>query len=232
MPHVHVHLHDDFEETKHPRGRGGKFARKGAAAAKGGAKRLTQIAISAAGNFSHEDFKILQQNLHAPNSAPRKSLGQKVLSIAKTLPSLLKGHLKEEKEKAVHAAGALRAMATGKRPSPEQFKGLRQFGVSILMSAGSMASHGDPTGTVGHLVAALGQELVHHSILEHTAKFGAGATRFAYAKIKGTKQRGRDAESIDDMKLLQDFITTLAKVAAEKEIPQKRVEELMKKKKQ
>jgi hypothetical protein len=114
MPHVHVHLHDDFEETKHPRGRGGKFARKGAAAAKGGAKRLTQIAISAAGNFSHEDFKILQQNLHAPNSAPRKSLGQKVLSIAKTLPSLLKGHLKEEKEKAVHAAGALRAMATGK----------------------------------------------------------------------------------------------------------------------
>lgn len=23
--HIHIHLHDDFEESKHPRGEGGKF---------------------------------------------------------------------------------------------------------------------------------------------------------------------------------------------------------------
>lgn len=52
MPHYHVHLHDDFEESKHPRGKGGKFA-KGAQHVATAAKRGAQATGRAAGTAAH-----------------------------------------------------------------------------------------------------------------------------------------------------------------------------------
>ena len=141
------------------------------------------------------------------------------------------GHLREEKHKAIGAAGALKALSTGQRPSPEQMRHLRSVGLRVLMSAGSMAISGDVTGTVPHLAMKLGEEIVNHVIGEHTLQTGASMARLALRRrpIPATVpvyDNGLDL-SDEDYALLQAFVEKLAKAAVELDIPDERVQELL-----
>jgi hypothetical protein len=85
-------------------------------------------------------------------------------------------------------------------------KGLRNFGVRVLMSGASMVAFGEPTGAVGQVVAEFAQEIVQHVILEHSAKLATGIGRMVI---------GRDAGDLgpDELKLLRGFIEALAEAA-------------------
>jgi hypothetical protein len=170
--------------------RPGSFVEKGAAAAK-----------RRAGEFSREDYETLKAG-----SEERKGLGSKIAGAGKNLPQALRTHLKEEKHNAVHAAGALKAVLTpGKKPSPEQMKGLRNFGLRLLLSSASMAATGEPTGAIGTLAVEFGRELVQHVALEHLAKLASGAGRMIIGK-----DQDDDELSPEDYELLQGFIEALA----------------------
>jgi DNA topoisomerase-1 len=204
---------DKFIETEHPRGeggtsKGGQFVKKGEGGGAASKRMLGKIAgkgVSALGKFSREDYQVLTEGLK-PNSEARQSWSAKVAAVGKTLPALLRGHLKEERDNAIHAAGALKALSTGEKPSVEQWRGLRNFGVRILLSSASMAVTGDPTGAVGHVAAELTQEIVTHVIGEHVVKLGAGFGRMMIG-------RDRDDFELEDYELLQAFIDDLAKAA-------------------
>lgn len=238
--HVHLHFRDkEFEEQSHPRGKAGKFVAKGTGVAKKGVQAVKKVAGKAAvetkrrlANLTQEDYEVLEKNLHHPKSTPRKKTAAVVLGFAKSVPQLVRNHLKEEKHKAIFAAKALKSMSTGKRPTPEELKGLRQFGVTVLLSAGSMAAHGDATGTVAHIISAFAQELAHHSVIEHSAKLGLGATRFARMKTRLRRQQKSgtgDAAALtdEDYGLLGDYLKTLASVVENKRISDDRSAELL-----
>jgi hypothetical protein len=143
-----------------------------------------------------------------PGGEARKSWASKVVSMAKALPQ----HIwHEEKTHAIHAAGGLKAMATGSRPTPEQMKGLRSFGLRVAMSGGSMLLTGDPTGTVAHAAVMLAQEIVQHVIIEHGAKLGIGMAR---AAVGGGDAAPDDDLTPDDIARLQAFLDDLAEAIA------------------
>lgn len=245
--HVHIHVrtrdYSPFEESKHPRGKGGKFAPKGTSRVKAAVETATKRTALAAKNFSQEDYHILKNNLHAPGSDPRKKTANAIRGLAKSVPQLVKSHLKEEKHKVVGAAAALRSMAKGQRPTPDELKGLRQFSISVVLTGLSFASHGVPAGTVAHLIGALAQEFAAHAALEHGAKAGAGAGRAALSiartgrptKVKSrryneiTRGGGGDAVvdelSRQDHQLLSEYLETLADVVEKKSIPLDRVKQ-------
>jgi hypothetical protein len=174
-------------------------------------------------NLTKKDYEIFKQ--HLPNA--QKTLGQNLAGLARAGGALLKAHGKEELHKAKHAAGALGALTRGHRPTPEQTKSLAEFGVSLLMSAASMVTHGDPTGAIPHLVVALGQELVNDAITTHAAKLGVSMGRYAYHVTTGGGDAELDEPNPEDVKLLRDFAATLAQVVATKKIPEARLAELL-----
>jgi hypothetical protein len=251
--HFHVHIAYDatydapeWKESEHPRGKGGKFGHGGGGGGGGGGAapkapikssawtgrtsapgRGVKVAVGKATRafkgLTKEDYEAFKQ--HLPNA--QKTLGQNLAGIARGLSQVLKTHGKEQLEQAKHATGALKTLAMGRRPTPEQSKGLLQFGVSLLMSAGSMALSGDPTGTVGHAAVILGQEFVKGAIHEHAAKLAAGAARYAYHAATGGGDAAAGELSPADVKLLQDFANTLAKVVATMKIPEARLAELL-----
>jgi hypothetical protein len=205
----------DFEESKIKRDPGGKFSATGGG---GGAKSeggLASRAVAATRRglrrFSRQDYDAIKSALPKGGEA-RKSWASHVAGIGKALPQLLKTHLKEEKENAIDAGGALKAMAQGNRPSPKQFKGLTRFGTRLLLSAASMALTGDPTGTVGHAAVALTQEIGQHVALEHFAKLGLGTARVFAGGGDATPNGPNGAEtevSPEDIELLQKYIEEL-----------------------
>jgi len=220
---LEAHAHDalgldDFVESKHPRDRGGRFAR--VAGAVGG--KLS----GAVRGFTHHDTHILRNSLHRANSQPRRHLGYQVAAIGKSLPKLMASHLREEKEHAVHAAGALRAMVNRVPMTPEQKKGLQSFGVRLLMTAGSMAAFGEPTGTVAHLAESIAHEITQHVIGEHAIQLGAAAARVGGGSILNRITRRGQTDAMPelgdlseaDYALLQEFIAHLAKAAQERDI--------------
>lgn len=220
MPrHIHVHLHDDFEEALHPRGHGGKFAAKAGGVAQRGMTQIGHLAQRGGEALAHEDYHVLREQF-AKMSDERKSLSEKIKTIAGTLPALLKTHLREERDHAIHAGHALRALSHGQKPSSEEMKGLRHIGMAVMLSAASMMTHGDPTGSLGHVLAALSGEIVDHTILEHGAKLGAGVGMAAYHHLPWKRMWAHDADN--DEALLRAFIEQLAKaVAAYKGKPSK-----------
>jgi hypothetical protein len=224
--HQDIDWSDAWIESEHPRGQPknkGEFAKtKGGGGVGAGAYGLARKAggaVKEAGhNFTKHDHKILMEALHEPGSAPRKRIAHHVRAVGKALPHLLKSHLKEEKHHAVGAAKALKSLATGKRPEPEHWRGLRAFGTRILMVAGSMALTGDPTGTVGHLAGAIAHEVVQHVVGEHAIQLGASGARAAVSKWMGgggtgTADQDSDALSAEDYELLAEFIDQLADAA-------------------
>lgn len=244
--HVHVRTGDAFEESKHPRGqpgnkgefakgRGGGKLSRAKAAVETAAKR-TELAAK---NFSKEDYTILKNNLLSPHSEPRKKAAHVIRGFAKSVPQLVKSHLREEKHKVLGAAGALRSMAKGQKPTPAELKGLRQFSVSVVISSVSFVAHGDPTGTIGHLLGALAQEFAGHAMMEHGAKTAVGVGRAAVSAVRGGKKSpapGRrykelvhdaDGLSDEDYGLLSDYLNTLADKVESAKIPTKTVEHLL-----
>jgi hypothetical protein len=230
------------------------------------------------GEFSKEDYEILRHHL-APHSATRHKYASRILKIATLLPRLLQMHLKEEYHKFKNAGGALKAMATGKRPTAKQWKGLRQAATTVLLTSAVFMLTGDPTGghvaqaathaatqvgghgaaqvaahgaaqvaghaaehTAGaaaaHLAAEFGHELATHTVYEHASKFGIGMLRLALSAAVGagvTHLNRRHEEDTNDalpddsntpidaneMKLLQDYLQTLANVVIKHPIPDK-----------
>ena len=214
---------DAFEEAAHPRGQpgnAGEFAKGGAstgggarAAAGRGARAAVRKGVGAVKRFAEEDYHILHKQLASPGSGPRKRMGEHIASVARSLPKLLVGHLREEKRNAVHTVGALRALGTGNKPSPEQMRGLRAFGTRVLLTSASVAM-GDPTGSVGHLAGALGHEVVQHVLIEHALKAFAGMGLLAIRGKKGTEAMdAADEIGAADMALLQRFVEFLAAAA-------------------
>lgn len=146
--------------------------------------------------YASQDYEVLEQHMKSPDSEVRKTLTQHMKSAARAVPDLVKAHIREEKHNAVHASKALKALATGKRPSSEELKGLRSFGIRILMSTASTAL-GEPTGVLFHLVQSVANEAVQHVIAEHGLKLGAGITRMAYRARQASKTR-TDADADDE----------------------------------
>jgi len=245
-----------FKEDDHKRDDSGKFTSGGGGGGKSDFDVITRpdparpsLSSRAAGttarvlkNYTKEDYHVLKEHL-SPDSEARRSLGRKVLDYSKTLPSLLKTHGKEELHKAKHAAGALKALSTGNKPSTEQMKGLAALTFSVMMSAATMLTHGDPTGAAGHAAAhaasaaiahlaqEFGAELAVHTAMEHGAKATAGAARYGLAKAgfgggddaafdPDGPANGDDVELDDDeIKLLQAFLEQLAETVVSYEIP-------------
>lgn len=190
---------DDYEESKHPRDRSGKWTSGGggggaapeeqsAAAARAGlmgrAKQAVKAgaghAVKAAKQYGEEDAHILANGLHKAGSEPRRHWAQRVRQIAlKNVPHYLMSQLKEEGANAAHGVSALGKLSMGRRDwvTPEEWHGLKSLGIKVAMTAASMALFGEPTGTVMHMGHAFGHELVHHAALEHLAKAGIGAAR-------------------------------------------------------
>lgn len=162
----------------------------------------------ALGKFSEEDYEALKEHFK-PRSKTRESHARYIMRVASVLPHLLKIHFREEWHKFKHAVGALKALSTGHRPTPDQWKGLRQTAITIAMAGAVFMLTGEPTGATAHavehvaehavehvaehsgaaaaqhLIAEFGHELVTHTMYEHAAKFGAGAARMAAAALFG-----------------------------------------------
>jgi hypothetical protein len=189
--------------------------RREAKAGKEEGKGVVGRGVRAVKAFGAEEAHAIHAQLSKIDPEHRAKLAHNIRAVAKSVPSLLKGKWKEEVQHAKHAAHGLRALATGNRPSPEQIKGLRNFAVRILMTAGSVAV-GDPTGSVGHLAAAFGQEAVQHVVVEHALKTMVGggmvAARKAFGPSRDAEPNGADEElSDEDLKLLQQFAEAIAK---------------------
>ncbi len=219
---------DAWNEGQHPRGRPENAGQFTSGAGGGGSPEhartrfpgvhtqtpetkhgaVASAALRGGHALTHEDYEAFRGKLEGAKGE-RHTVAQKLLVIAKSLPSALKTHLVEEKQKAVHAVGALKSLAHGKKPTPEEMKGLRKFGTTVLLSAASMALMGEPTGAIPHLLASLGGEIAQHTALEHVAKLGAGAARFAMG--------GDAAEDLtpEDYALLSGYIEALAKAVEE-----------------
>jgi phage-related protein (TIGR01555 family) len=188
----------------------------------------------AAGEFSKEDYEVLHEHL-LPNSPARQGYGRRILNIASTLPALLVNHFKEEYYKFKNAGGALKSLATGHRPSPEQWKGLRQAGLTVALAGAMFMLTGEPTGAaahaaehaaeaavgpaIQHLATEFGGELVNHTIMEHVAKLAAGTARFVFTAATGASSGHEHAKDAmpngvgfdpDEIQLLQQFIAELA----------------------
>jgi hypothetical protein len=210
----------EWEESKHRREAHGRFTSGGGGSGTPGVHQhvpgvagIAAQAVAAArqhlGEFARPEAHVIHQALQ-PGGAARKSWASKVASMAKNLPQ----HIwHEEKTHAVHAAGGLKAMATGNRPTPEQMKGLRSFGLRMAMSGGSMLLTGDPTGTVAHAAVMLAQEIVQHVIIEHGAKLGIGMAR---AAVGGGDAAPDDTDDLtpEDIARLQAFLEDLAEAIA------------------
>lgn len=223
---IHIHVHDHrsidiggfvggFLESQHPRSHG-KFAKKGTGSVGGAAKSALKSTAKATaheiGHTGKADVEALQKHF-APNSPARKSLGNSVRRVASSLPALMKTHFKEEKEKFVDAGHALKHIFTGNKPTSHEVAALTKVAFTVLMSVGGALSHGDPTGSVGHLIAAIAQDVAQHTALEHAGEAGIGLGRFAHHRIRQrTAHAGASTgDAPDEMKLLQDFLERLAK---------------------
>ncbi len=168
----------------------------------------------ALGKFSEEDYEALKEHFK-PRSKTRETHAKYILRVASVLPHLLKLHFKEEWHKFKHAVGALKALSTGNRPTPDQWRGLRQTAITIALTGAVFMLSGHPTGGAAaahavehvaehaaehvvehavehggaaaaqHLIEEFGHELAIHTMAEHAAKFGAGAARMAAAALFG-----------------------------------------------
>jgi hypothetical protein len=209
-----------FEEGKHKRDEGGKFSSTGGGGG-GGAGATTERSAATQtarpgrmrrmlGNIGKEDYETIKKEL-PKGSDTRKTWAAHVAGIGRSLPQLLKSHLKDEKDNAIAAAGALKSIATGNKPTSAQLKGLGKLGTRLLLSAGSFAL-GDPTGTVGHAMMALAQEVGQHVAFEHAGTALVGAGRAAMMG-GGDQQPGEQPDDLspEDLALLQKYIEKLAK---------------------
>ena len=136
------------------------------------------------GALGAEDYEIVHEHFKAAKSKPkeRAKIGGYLRQMAKAGKNLAKAHLKEEAHHAKHAVGALRALATGTKPTKQQAMGLFSYGARALMITGSMAL-GDPTGHSGALAATFAEDAVHHVLLEHAVKLFVGG---GYGLVKGS----------------------------------------------
>jgi hypothetical protein len=145
------------------------------------------------GALGAEDYEIVHEHFKAAKSKPkeRAKIGGYLRQMAKAGKNLAKAHLKEEAHHAKHAVGALRALATGNKPTKQQAMGLFSYGARALMITGSMAL-GDPTGHSGALAATFAEDAVHHVLLEHAVKLFVGG---GFGMIKGAVAKPeRDAD--------------------------------------
>ena len=155
------------------------------------------------GMLGAEDYEIVHEHFKAAKSKPkeRAKIGGYLRQMAKAGKNLAKAHLKEEAHHAKHAVGALRAMATGNKPTKQQAMGLFSYGARALMITGSMAL-GDPTGHSGALAATFAEDAVHHVLLEHAVKLfvggGFGMIKGAVAKPERDADPGGRPEPPDD----------------------------------
>jgi hypothetical protein len=201
-----------------------QLARQNAAPHPGVISKAVHTAVHGTGNwadeFSQEDFHILKEHL-APNSPARRSYGSRIRDIAAILPRLLIAHFKEIGHQAWMAAGALKSLATGRRPSGEQWKGLRRTAFTFAVSGAMMMLTGEPTGVaahaaehavehvvehtassaIGHLATEFGHELVSHTVVEHLAKLGLGAARFGMTAAGIGVSRKHGEEKAKDVAL-------------------------------
>jgi hypothetical protein len=215
----------EWQESEHPRDPIGRFT-AGASSAAGAVKKITK---KTARNYTEHDYNIIQNNLHHPDSPPRKHWGHTIKAVGKALPQLLKGHWKHEAHKAKQAAGALKALGTGTAPTSEQWKGLRSLGLRIAMVGGS-AALGDPTGSVAHLATHVAHEVMQHVLGEHTLQVALSTVRAHYRR-KGLTDAVPDEPELEmddeDFAVLQAFIDALAKAATKMPISDERIEELL-----
>jgi 8-oxo-dGTP pyrophosphatase MutT (NUDIX family) len=219
-----------FVESQHPRDPAGRFSEVGAGGGEASNERRGRIAemaeavrekaIGAVKGFTEHDYHALKEHLPAGSEA-RQSWGNHIRAVAKALPQMLKSHLREEKHHAVNAARALHGLTQGRAPSQQEIKSLRTFATRILMSAGSMALTGDPTGTVGHLAAALAQEVAQHVVSEHVIQAVGGGARAVYSHVTAAPQKDQEPDdelSPEDLAILQKFLEELAKAAEQMQI--------------
>jgi hypothetical protein len=207
----------EWEESKHRREAHGRFTSGGGgggvhqhipSATPGVGARAAAAVVHRIGEVGRPEAQAIHEALK-PGGEARKSWASRIAGMAKDLPK----HIwHEEKTHAMHAAGGLKAMATGNRPTPEQMKGLRSFGLRMAMSGGSMLLTGDPTGTVAHAAVMLAQEIVQHVIIEHGAKLGIGMARAAAGG--GDAAPDNDDLTPDDIARLQAFLEDLAEAIA------------------
>lgn len=239
-----------FRESDHPRAPDGKFGSKGGGKKSPGEGKLPgapqvmketalkQAFKKTAGiahNFTKEDYHlIVSKGVSAAGSEERSTIAGHVAAVAKALPSMLKSHLWEEKHKFVGAAGALKSMATGKRPTPEQNKALRAAGVTIVLSAAGAALHGDPTGVTAHaavgMITALAHEIVNHTIVEHAAKLGAGVGRYVHGALRG--RHDNVDFSAEDIELLQEFAEELGRQVKSMKLDDEKIRQLLERRKE
>jgi hypothetical protein len=219
----HIHIYD-FEEAKHPRGKGGKFskvAQKGVSAT----KTVTKVAGRELGHFARsfgkEDVELLEKHFK-PGSETRKGAANHIKRIATAFPKWLMSQGREEKEKFIHAGKALAKIATGKKPNREEVHSLIKAGTTVGMVAMTIATHGAST-ILHHGVMVLAQEVAQevatHTALEHAGTATVGVTRFVHQQVRGRgapqeARAGGDAAfglSPQEMKLMQDYLMKLAK---------------------
>jgi hypothetical protein len=226
-----------FIESQHPRSHG-KFTKKGTGSVGSKAKSATKSALGGAKALGKQllsegrpDFEALKQHFGSEQEA-RKTVSGKLRHAAKTLPILLKTHLKHMKHEAVAAGSALKNIKSGKKPSAHEVYALGKFAFTVTMSLMSLA-HGDPTGggavhAAGHAVggAIMGmiqevvQEAAVHTGVEHAAETSLGLGRYAGHKarqlIRGREQprlamaSGDAAPDDFDYSDLQKFLERLA----------------------
>lgn len=240
--------YQDFEESKIKRvpsgsSEGGQFGAGGGGTKSGGSGeggsregryptskgehglvgKAVKHGVKTAKGFGKEDYEVLKEHMKEVPPEMRAKLSHFAKATARAIPRLLAGHWKEEKHNAIHAAGAVRALTSGKRPTPEQMKGLRAIGTRAILTTASVAM-GDVTGGgAAHVAAHFGNELVQHVVVEHALKAVVGGGRAAVGGAKRLFGASKDAEgegpekpepmneeiSSEDMKLLQQFIEAI-----------------------
>jgi phage-related protein (TIGR01555 family) len=179
---------------------------------------MKSLAGRALHSFGKEDYEILHKFTDSPPEQ-RQNIATRSVQFAKALPRMVLNAGIEEKNNVVHTAGALRSMLTGKGPSPEQWRGLRNIGLTALMVGVPMLL-GDPL-SAAEAVHHAGGELMNHVLIEHAAKMaiGVGLTTAALRRRKKTAAApAHDADpaagagpSPDDIAMVQKFLMQLSK---------------------
>lgn len=212
-----------FVESEHPRNESGEFTSGGGGGREGRfptskgehglVSRGAAKAVKTVKEFGEEERHIVKEKLGQIPEEHRRKVSHHMRALAKSAPGVMKSKLKEEGHNARHAVGAIVAMASGRKPSSEQFRGLRNFGTRIALSGGALLA-GDPTGgAFSHGAAALaqhlGHEVVQHVLAEHALKSMVASGKAVFGRKKKTKDAD-DELSDEDVALLQQYIEHLA----------------------
>jgi len=233
--HINVNTGRQWVESQHPRSHG-QFAKAAGGAAKKAGSAITNLGKG----LTQEDYETIHKHMTA-NSPLRKKVAD---GIIKGIPQILHNMYKEERNNVVGCVQAIKNLKSGQPVTPEQKSAMKKLAFrAVATTVGFL--HGDPSGTVPHVILAFGEELLNHTMIEHgvtTAGAGvrAGISGLRHAFGGHALQPGTDGHPFrDDMsiksadwRLLTDFLKRYAQNFASKQLPNNKMQQLLQQAKQ